>query len=107
MFKRIIILVLCSLPIMLLLPLTSIMALVLLYLLIPVFLLLRYVLRNLHWGERTEEKRRRRPSRSARILREQRRQEAILKSLNLDPDEERIAREQLAAATLRKLGEMQ
>jgi hypothetical protein len=106
MFKQIFILILCSLPIMLLLPMPTMIVLVLLYILIPVFLLLRYVLRNLHWGERTSGERRRRPSRSARIFREQRRQEAILESLNLDPDEERIAREQLAAATLRKLGEM-
>ena len=103
MFKQIIILTLCSLPIILLFPLPSIMLLVLLYILIPVFLLLRYVIRNLHWGELTRGEKRK-PSRVSRILRAQKSQEAILKSLHLDPDEERQAREHLADATLRKLG---
>ena len=99
-------LILCSLPIMILLPMPTMIVLVLLYILIPVFLLLRYVLRNLHWGELTKGGRRRRPSRYARMVRNQQRKEAVLNALHLDPDEERQAREKLAAATLRTLEEM-
>jgi hypothetical protein len=64
---------------------------ILLCLLIPIYLLLRHVHRNLRWEEPTVLEPRR-PSRYARLLRAQRRREVLLTALWLDPDEEGFPR---------------
>lgn len=71
---------------------------VLVYLLIPVMFFLMYVRRNLHWGG---QKRKR--GKYSRMEREQRAKDRLIRSLKLDPEEEKVVRSQIVIETLKKL----
>ena len=94
------ILIVISIPFLMFFPIEFFAIVLSVYMTIPVLLLYRHMKRNLRWGEAQKEH-----DPIGEMMREQRAKEKLIRSMNLDPDEERVVRSDLVLKTLRKLEE--